>query len=325
MKNTLETRLGIFVALAVLAAVLIMETLGGPEWFKRGYHVNADFNTVQELKPGDRVKIAGVEVGKVDKIGLDETNNKVRVSMKLRRDVIVRTDSTATIKFTGLLGQNFVAIDFGSPSSPPAADGAVLASVEQPDLSAMMQKIDNVATGVENLTKSFTGVKIDDLLGPLTDFLKANKGPLTATIANFQAVSAQIAEGKGSVGKMINDDALYNSLYNTATNLQDVGTDIKATIADARGLLDKAKTGNGTVGKLINDDKLYREAADAMSNLRQVLEKINQGKGSVGTLVNDKEFYNNAKLTLQKLDKATEGLEDQGPLSVLGLIVNNLF
>ena len=325
MKNTLETRLGIFVALAVLAAVLIMETLGGPDWFRRGYHVNADFNSVQDLKLGDRVKIAGVEVGKVDKIGLDEPRNKVRVSMKLKRNVIVRTDSTATIKFTGLLGQNFVALDFGSPSSPPAADGAVLASVEQPDLSAMMQKIDNVATGVENLTKSFTGVKIDDLLGPLTDFLKANKGPLTATIANFQAVSAQIAEGKGSVGKMINDDALYNSLYNTATNLQDVGTDIKATIADARGLLDQAKTGNGTVGKLINDDKLYREAADAMSNLRQVLEKINQGKGSVGTLVNDKEFYNNAKLTLQKLDKATEGLEDQGPLSVLGLIVNNLF
>jgi phospholipid/cholesterol/gamma-HCH transport system substrate-binding protein len=325
MKNTLETRLGIFVALAVLAAVLIMETLGGPEWFKRGYHVNADFNTVQDLKLGDRVKIAGVEVGKVDKIGLDETNNKVRVSMKLRRNVIVRTDSTATIKFTGLLGQNFVAIDFGSPSSPPAADGAVLASVEQPDLSAMMQKIDNVATGVENLTKSFTGVKIDDLLGPLTDFIKANKGPLTATIANFQAISADISAGKGTVGKMINDDALYNSLYNTATNLQDVGTDIKGTIADARGLLDQAKNGNGTVGKLINDDKLYREAADAMSNLRQVLEKINQGKGSVGTLVNDKEFYNNAKLTLQKLDKATEGLEDQGPLSVLGLIVNNLF
>jgi len=154
MKNTLETRLGIFVALAVLAAVLIMETLGGPEWFRRGYHLNADFNSVQDLKLGDRVKIAGVEVGKVDKIGLDETNNKVRVTMKVKRSVIVRTDSTATIKFTGLLGQNFVAIDFGSPGSPPAADGAVLASVEQPDLSAMMQKIDNVATGVENLTKS---------------------------------------------------------------------------------------------------------------------------------------------------------------------------
>jgi phospholipid/cholesterol/gamma-HCH transport system substrate-binding protein len=325
MKNTLETRLGIFVALAVLAAVLIMETLGGPEWFKRGYHLNAEFNNVQDLKLGSQVKMAGVEIGKVEKIGLDETNNKVRITMKLRRSVIVRTDSTATIKFTGLLGQNFVSVDFGSTTSPQAADGAMLATVEQPDLSAMMQKIDNVASGVENLTKSFTGVKIDDLLGPLTDFIKANSRPLTATIANFQAISADISAGKGTVGKMINDPALYNSLYNTATNLQDVGTDIKATIADARGMLDQAKTGNGTIGKLINDDKLYREAADAMSNLRQVLEKINQGQGSVGKIVNDKEFYNNAKLTLQKLDKATEGLEDQGPLSVLGLIVNNLF
>jgi phospholipid/cholesterol/gamma-HCH transport system substrate-binding protein len=325
MKNTLETRLGIFVALAVIAAVLIMETLGGPEWFRRGYHLNADFNNVQDLKLGDRVKVAGVEVGKVEKIGLDETNNKVRVTMKLHRGAIVRTDSTATIKFTGLLGQNFISLDFGSPSSPPAADGAVLTVVEQPDLSAMMQKLDNVASGAENLFKSFSGDKIENLLGPFTDFLKANRGPLTATIANFQAISAQISEGKGTVGKLINDPSLYDSLYNTVTNLQDVGTDIKATVADARGLLDQAKTGNGTVGKLLNDDKLYREASEAMANLRQILEKVNQGQGSVGKLVNDKEFYNNAKLTLQKLDKATEGLEDQGPLSVLGLVVNNLF
>jgi phospholipid/cholesterol/gamma-HCH transport system substrate-binding protein len=44
-----------------------------------------------------------------------------------------------------------------------------------------------------------------------------------------------------------------------------------------------------------------------------------------GKLVNDQEFYRNAKLTLQKLDQATEGLEDQGPLSVLGLAVSKLF
>ena len=150
MKNTLETRLGIFVALAVIAAVLIMETVGGVERFRRGYRLFADFNNVQELKKGDRVKMAGVEVGRVEDIGLEETNNKVRVTLKLRRKVIVRTDSTATIKFTGLMGQNFVAVDFGSPNSPRARDGAVLTSAEQPDLSAIMQKMDNVASGVEN-------------------------------------------------------------------------------------------------------------------------------------------------------------------------------
>src|SRR5436190_19383242 len=91
MKNTLETRLGIFVALAVIAAVLILETIGGIERFQRGYHVNAEFNNVQDLKEGDRVKMAGVEVGRVEKINLDETNNKVRVTMKLKRDVTVKT------------------------------------------------------------------------------------------------------------------------------------------------------------------------------------------------------------------------------------------
>jgi phospholipid/cholesterol/gamma-HCH transport system substrate-binding protein len=62
-----------------------------------------------------------------------------------------------------------------------------------------------------------------------------------------------------------------------------------------------------------------------MTNLKEILQKINQGQGSVGKLVNDETFFNNAKMTLQKVEKATEGLEDQGPLSVLGIAVNTLF
>jgi phospholipid/cholesterol/gamma-HCH transport system substrate-binding protein len=325
MKNTLETRLGIFVALAVIAAVLIVETLGGVEFFKRGYHLLADFNNVGDLKVGDRVKIAGVEVGRVEYIGLDETNNKVKVTMKLRSKVIVRTDSTATIKFTGLLGQNFVAVDFGTPGSPIATENTLLKTVEQPDLSAVMKKIDNVASGVENLTKSFSGFSVDKLLGPLTDFVSANKEPLTLTISNIQAVSHQIASGQGTIGRLIYDDSLYNTALATVTNLQDVSSEAKLTLADARQIIDQAKSGKGTVGKLLTDDKLYNDTTAAMSNAREILEKVNHGQGAVGKLINDQEFYRNAKLTLQKLDKATEGLEDQGPLSVLGIVVNNLF
>ena len=62
-----------------------------------------------------------------------------------------------------------------------------------------------------------------------------------------------------------------------------------------------------------------------MANLREIMEKINKGQGSVGKLVNDDSLFKNAKMTLQKLDKATEGLEDQGPLSILGIAVQNLF
>ena len=65
MKNTLETRLGLFVALAVLAAAIILEMVGGVELFRPGYHIHALFNSAQELKEGDRVKMAGVEIGRV--------------------------------------------------------------------------------------------------------------------------------------------------------------------------------------------------------------------------------------------------------------------
>src|SRR5258707_534132 len=325
MRNTLETRLGIFVALAVIAAVLILEIVGGVERFRRGYELKALFNSIQDLKEGDQVKMAGVEVGRVEKVTLDETNNKVLVTMKLRKDIAVRTDSVASVKFTGLLGQNYVGLDFGTPGSPIAAPGTILSTSEQPDLSAMMAKLDNVASGVENLTKSFTGDKIDNLLGPFTDFLKANRVPLTAAIANFQAVSSQIAQGKGTVGKLIYDESLYNSAYGAVTNLEDTSTQLKATIADARKVIDQVNAGQGTVGKLLHDETLYRETTTSMTNLKEILQKINQGQGTIGKVVNDQELYKNAKLTLQKLDQATEGLEDQGPLSVLGTAVSKLF
>jgi len=216
MKNTLETRLGIFVVLAVLAAVIILETVGGIQLLKGGYQLKADFNSVQDLKVGDRVRMAGVEIGRVEDISL--TNNKVRVDMKIYKGKPVKTDSTARVKFTGLLGQNFVEITFGRPSSPNVEPGTVLQTTEQPDLSVIMEKIDSVASGVENLTKSFTGFKVDELLGPLTDFIKANKDPLSGTISNMNAISAQITSGQGSVGKLIYDEALYNSAVSSVAS-----------------------------------------------------------------------------------------------------------
>src|SRR6266478_171448 len=276
MRNSLETRLGIFVALAVIAAVLILETVGGVERFRRGYRVNGLFNNVQELKVGDRVKMAGVEIGRVQSLAL--TNNKVLVTMKVavarRNDV--KTDSIASVKFTGLLGQNYVAIDFGTPGAPPASEDSYLNTEEQPDVSAIMQKIDNVATGVENLTKSFTGFKIDDLLGPLINLIDANQVPLTSTISNVQSITTQFAQGKGTVGRLIYDDTLYNSALSSVTKLEDAASQIKFTINDARRIIDQVNSGQGTMGKLLKDE-------------------------------------------------ATEGLEDQGPLSVMGILINNLF
>jgi phospholipid/cholesterol/gamma-HCH transport system substrate-binding protein len=270
---------------------------------------------VQDLKMGDQVKMAGVEIGKVDKIAIE--NSQVRVSMTINGDAPVKTDSTATIQFTGLMGQNFVSVGFGSTESPRAVEGAVLTTQEQPDLNAVMAKLDKATSGIENLTKSFTPDTINNLLGPLTDLIKQNRGNLSATITNIENITGQIASGQGTVGKLIYDQTLYNSAMDTVSNLQ-------AAVTSAQLMINNVTNGNGTIGKLITDDTLYTETTASMTNLHQILLKINNGNGTVGKLVNDQDFYKNAQLSLQKLDKAADGLEDQGPLSVLGIVVSTL-
>ena len=323
MKDTLETRLGIFFALAFIAAVLLMEMLGSFDFFKRGIRIHALFNTVQELKEGDPVKMAGVQIGRVEKIDLKE--NKVDVTLKLDRAASVKTDSKAMIKFAGLMGQNFVSISFGSRAGRKVVNDTIIETEEQPDLNALMVKLENVATGVENATKSLSGDSIQNLLGPLADFLKDNTPRLTAILSNMKTISTQIAEGKGTVGKLISEDTLYTSALAAVTNLNDTTSDIKRAVARAQNIVAEINEGKGTLGKLAKDDALYKEATTAMTNLKEIFQKINQGQGSVGKLINDESLYKNARLSLQKLDTATEGLEDQGPLSVLGIAIGKLF
>jgi phospholipid/cholesterol/gamma-HCH transport system substrate-binding protein len=330
MRNTLETRLGVFFALALIAGVVILELAGTRDLLSKGYPLNARFENIQELKEGDPVKMAGVEVGHVQKIQL--ADNKVEVVISVDRKARVRTDSKASIKFVGLMGQNYVALSFGSADAPIAAAGAMLESEEQADLNSLMVKLQSVADGVEGLTKNFSGENFSNLLGPFTDFLKENNPRLSAILGNLQTISTRVVQGEGTIGRLINEDTLYRSALNTVSNLNTTVADarplfdeLKLTLDQARSVVTQVNEGQGTIGKLIKDETLYRETTTAMTNLREILQKINQGQGSVGQLVNDPGFINNAKLTLQKVEKATEGLEDQGPLSVLGIAVNSLF
>lgn len=313
MKNTLETRLGMFVAVIVIAAVLILETLGSFDNFRRGKVVHAYFNGAQELKVGDRVKLAGVPVGHVEKIDL--TDSKVRVTLKLKADTQLRRDCKATIQFAGLMGQNFVALSFGSPDAPLLADGEELPTTEQPDLNDLMARLETAASGIDAMARNFSA---ENILGPVNELVKQNSSNVTATVANLRTISTQIAEGRGTIGKLVMDDTLYTTALSTVTNLQSTATDLRAVIADAKG-------GKGTLGLLLTDDKLYHEATASMTNLREILEKVNRGDGTVGKLVNDDLFYRNAKLTLHKLDKATDSIEDQGPLSVMGAFISTFY
>lgn len=324
MKDSLETKLGIFFALALIAAAVLVEMVGGVDLFRHGLNLQARFRNVQELKPGDPVKMAGKEVGRVSDILFDE--DRLVVHLKITdRNARIRTDSTATIKFSGLLGQNYVAVDFGSSRGELLKDGMLLQTVDPQDVNELISKLDGVAADIKKITANLSDVKIDEIIMPLTDLVREGKPLILNILTNTDMTVAQIASGEGTIGRLVQSDELYASSLSTVTNLNSTAEDARTVVADAKALIGDVRAGRGTLGRLTTDPKLFDEATEAVVNLKEIMQKINRGQGTVGSLVNDDAFMKNATLTLQKVDKATETLEDQGPLSIIGILVSPLF
>ena len=323
MKNSLETRLGIFFALVFVAAFVLFEMVGGGRFFDSGIPIKARFNSAGDLKVGDPVKLAGVDVGRVQTIRI--ADGKVEVSMTVEPAAGVRTDSKASIKFSGMMGQNFMAIDFGNPASPVASTGALLESREQPDLAAIMSKLESAADGMQNMTKSFSGEEFTKLLGPMTDMIKDNQPRIASILSNLDSVTTGINKGEGTLGRLLKQDTLYVQTLQAVTNLIASTEDLKLTLSTTRQMMADMNSGKGTIGRLLVDDSLFRETTNMITNLREVAEKLNRGNGTVGQLINDDAFLRNLKLTLQKVEKATETLEDAGPLQVIGTAAGSIF
>ena len=124
MKDSVERKLGMFFAFAIIALLIVLEFAGALD-FHDHILLHARFKNVQELKRDDAVKMAGVPVGRIVRIDLI-TNGLADVTMKVQKDAHVKIDSKASLEFTGLMAQYFVALDFGTPDSVLAEDGAPL-------------------------------------------------------------------------------------------------------------------------------------------------------------------------------------------------------
>jgi phospholipid/cholesterol/gamma-HCH transport system substrate-binding protein len=81
-------------------------------------------------------------------------------------------------------------------------------------------------------------------------------------VASFKSVSAGLAEGKGTLGKLMTDDALYN--------------DMRGTVASLHTIMQKVEKGEGTLGKIINDDSLYYTTKDSMKKMGKGMDTLRE-------------------------------------------------
>ena len=112
-KFDLELTVGLFMIAGIICLAYLSIRLGGMDVFgnKNGYELRADFSNAGGLKDGSSVVIAGVEVGRVKTIDLEDYQAKV--IMQLPSDLKIQEDAIASIRTKGLIGEKYVEITPG--------------------------------------------------------------------------------------------------------------------------------------------------------------------------------------------------------------------
>jgi len=280
-----SVRLGAFIiaTLAILIAGIFV--IGGKQYlFTSTYELKAQFNDVVGLDAGGDVRVGGVHVGTVHSILLpNKPGDKVTIVMDLDKSThqIIKQDSVASIETEGLLGNQYMAISFGSPKAADVRDGDTISS--QPPL------------------------EMADLLNKMSGILDTSQQAIqnaTEATANLNSISAKINAGQGTAGALVNDKQLYTNLEQTSSAMRDTMVHAQAGVTDFEENMEAMKHNFLLRGYF--KSRGYQDSAELAKN---EVERLPQGEPT-------KEFTYSAKQLFDKQDSAK--LKNQKSLKASG-------
>jgi phospholipid/cholesterol/gamma-HCH transport system substrate-binding protein len=136
-RLNVETAVGLFVLLGIACLAWLSIKLGKLDIVGGDYvPVHAEFSSISGLKKGASVEIAGVEVGKVDAITLNDY--KADVLMKVQKGVRLQEDTIASIRTRGLIGDKFVNLSPGASDRLIPPDGKIRETESAVDLEELI-------------------------------------------------------------------------------------------------------------------------------------------------------------------------------------------
>lgn len=316
-----QLRVGIFVLVSIVILIfLILNASGDINPFTKKLHLKAQFSDANGLREGSEVRLAGVRVGKVDKITLlkpstEPTAKRVEALMTIdsRIDGLpanerIRQDSTAQQGSPSLLGNEMlINISPGTALGQPVRDYDILPS-------ASSNTVNDFATSGTDLAQRLS--KLSDQMSLIVKDVQEGKGTvgrlfsdealynnLNATVRETEDVMRQIRSGEGSAGRFVNDPALYNNANEIALQLRQIAADLHA--------------GRGSAGKLLTSDELYNrinrtaERLDrSVDQINSMITEINSGHGTLGRLIKDEQIYNDARSAIARFNTTAERIDN---------------
>ena len=296
------------VALAVAAFGFGLYLIGADFGAQRTYNVYAVFDDATGLGVRSRVQIAGIPIGQVDRVELDQQTSKAKVWLKVRRQFVLHRDATITKRSESILGDFLLDVGPGSPDQPVLQDGdEIRIVIRQPSMNDVFQSLNKIAGDIGditgNLRKVLGGAEGEDNMRTLVSrLLRVSEGierivnqsgaKLDATLANFESFSGDLAH-----------------LSETESG------DIVAILQNTRDATREARDILKTIGQVVGSNQQQGEFKDtvkslktnlakldaSLTNVQEITDKINKGQGTVGHLINDDKLARN-------LDKASTQL-----------------
>ena len=265
---SLEFVIGVFffAALAILGIFTI--TLSRDGLFNDKHEMVVYFKQINGLSSGDNVLARGVNVGSVKDIVLEE--KRVKVILELKQPVTLYDDQKIKIGFSSVLGGKFVDLNPGE-SANRIANQHTFSGKASADVVAEMSEFLHVAKGM-----------IQEFRTKLNDGEVLEK--ITKIVNNLDQITSNINAGKGTLGKLVKDDKLYEQASIELKKLGEMGERVAIAADEIKVLAKDIHAGKGTIGKLMVDDSIFND-------LKSVMNDINAGKGTIGKLLKDEALY----------------------------------
>lgn len=327
-QRSIEAKVGvlILIALGLLAAFIVI--MGGLS-FEPTFRVLVDFDNPGALQTGAPVKIAGVKIGRVTELQfrggeIDPTTHEpvptIRVVTELESKYkkAIHDDSRWYVTTQGVLGEQFLAVEPGSPDRPLLQDGAVVTGVSPPRLDLLLSE------SYELLHKAYVGIsKNEDKLGEtflalhatLTgtgNFFKHNGDRLDSIVSNTEALTVEAQETlKEARERYVSGPQPTRIMNNLERSTTQLDKDLGPLVKDSREVLADAKKLART---LASEEQLKRygqitrdmsaasvQAKQAATGANQLVTRVRQGQGTVGALLVDEAVYDDLQEMLRDL------------------------
>jgi len=297
------------VVAAAVAAFGIGLSLIGSNLFSRDktYRVYAVFDDATGLGVRSRVQIAGIPIGQVDLVELDQATSRAKVWIKVRGQFVLHQDASIVKRSESILGDFLLDVHPGSASLPPLKDGDEIKNVlRQPSMNDVFNSLNKIAGDISDITGNLRKVlggeegennvrslieRLQRITKGIEHVIDSSGSKLDATLANFQRFSGDLSKlSSGESGDIV--EIIKNTREATAE-----ARDILRTIGDVVGSQQKGDLKEGVKSLKGNLDKLDK----ALANVDDITDKINKGQGTLGHLVNDDKLAKNLDRASQQI------------------------